>query len=300
MYGTEKIPYPFTDEWRPYELPRIKPRLDPFDCTRLAAMGSCFARNLARWIYHHTPIDRHSPWETLFNPFVLEAEFRRLFAETDWRRWVFHERGKSNNTQLRDPWRTWLVEQTLSELAQANDTVDRQAQAHLANASCMLITLGLAEVWSPREDRSIVVNRVPQASLPGEEDRWVSRLASVDEVIRSLIASIDTLRKHVSSELPVILTVSPVPLRYTASGLSVQEANTISKATLICAAHAICSERERVTYFPSYEIVNSLAFCGFDTWQSDGRHVTVRVVDRVARTFLDLCQIQTLCSGFRA
>ena len=80
----------------------------------------------------------------------------------------------------------------------------------------------------------------------------------------------------------VVLTVSPVPLRRTFSGMPAIAAAGQAKGVLRAAAAAVVG-RENVDYFPAYEYVNSL---GFEARRGDGRHVRLRVVDMVVGAFL--------------
>lgn len=91
------------------------------------------------------------------------------------------------------------------------------------------------------------------------------------------------------------MTVSPVPLKFTFSGLSVREANNISKSVLLLAVRDACKNFNNVFYFPSYEIVQGLTEENFDdVWQPDCRHITAKTIDYIASKFCSFSNFQEL------
>ncbi len=279
----------FTDKWQYGSLPEVGER-QSVDYAHMAAMGSCFARNLNRWLNFHGYTDRHMPWDILYNPFAIQKELERLYdpAIADQAAQnVLHEASSTGDERYRDPWRTWYASSTKQELAQANQDFDTRVLNFLRDSNGFLITLGLVEVWSPNDNPNVVLNHVPVGSIRRGEKNWAPRLASTTEVYQSLEATVDVIRKNVTPDGPITFTLSPVPLKFTASKLSIREANNRSKATLAVALGELALNRSDVEYFPSYEIVQALAEqSDRKVWQADGRHVSAEVVDIVARTFL--------------
>lgn len=284
----KKRPEIFTDGWQYGKLPRLKESEQKVDYPHMAAMGSCFARNLIRWLNFKGYINRQMPWGILYNPFSIQKEIERLYFPVEWESNILHEVSSGEEERFRDPWRTWHVFETREELKTANNQFDEHAKAFLADSNGMLITLGLSEVWSLADNPEIVLNQVPIGSIRLGERRWTSRFASVSETYRSLETIVSLIRQNVTSGGPIIFTLSPIPLKYTASGLSIREANNISKATLLVALRELTANRADVDYFPSYEIVQALSEQPNNTvWQVDGRHVSAQVVETIANKFLD-------------
>lgn len=81
-----------------------------------------------------------------------------------------------------------------------------------------------------------------------------------------------------------VITVSPVPLGTTFTGMDVISANSHSKATLRSAAGEFCAAHASVDYYPSYEMVTSTNPA--IAWQEDRIHVTVPLVDAVIARFV--------------
>ena len=106
-------------------------------------------------------------------------------------------------------------------------------------------------------------------------------LLSPEENIKNIKLALDMLFSK-KPEAKIILTVSPVPLRATFFDRSAAVRNSVSKATLLYAAHVICQQYERTWYFPSYEITQHLAPEPFG-W--DGRHVTEETVNLIMSLF---------------
>ena len=279
----------FTDGWQYTELPRLKESEQEVDYQHMAAMGSCFARNLNRWLNFNGCTDRQMPWDILYNPFSIQKEIERLYSPVEWEANILYEVSSDGEKRLRDPWRTWHVFTSSDKLKAANEQFDQQARSFLSDSNSFLITLGISEVWSPADNPEIVLNQVPIGSIRLGEKRWTSRFTSVSEVYKSLETTVNLIRENVSPDGLIIFTLSPVPLKYTASGLSVREANNICKATLLIAVRELARNRSDVNYFPSYEMVQALSEQPNSTvWQVDGRHVNAQVVDTIANKLIEV------------
>jgi len=276
----------FRERWRRGGLPSIHPA-DRIDCANLVMMGSCFARNLMRWLTYHGQTKEDQPWGVLYNPFSILAEVQRLFEDSNWQEYIVAENDSDGKSILRDPWRTWQVAATRDQLKVSNAEFDRIARGYISRASGVLFSFGLTEVWSPRSNPSVVLNQVPMEAMRAQTDLWYHRFATIDEVRAALSQIVNTVRANVSESCPILFTLSPVPLKYTASRLSIREANNLSKSTILVALHEVCARNHGVTYFPSFEIVQALVERDWAVWQADGRHVTSAVVDLIARVFMD-------------
>ncbi len=279
----------FNSSWHYGEMPEVEIR-NPVDIPNLAAMGSCFARNLNRWLEFHKQTDRIMPWDILFNPMVIRDELARLYSpETAElaRENPLKELTSDGEERFTDPWRTWLTRPTRAELEEANTTFDGSARDFLSTANGLLVTFGLTEVWSREDNPDMALNKVPVGSIRRGEEGWFPRLANVAEVTGAIAATAEIFREHVSETADIIFTLSPVPLKHTATGLDIRVANKRSKATITTAISEVVGQDEGIEYFPSCEIVESLAERdAFPVWQVDGRHVTARTVDIVAQTFM--------------
>lgn len=292
----------FTDKWQFTSLPKVKSN-KKVDCCKLVSLGSCFANNFLAWLYHHKYIEKKQQWGILYNPFSIQAEFNRLFAFVEWKKYIINEFDfKTNQNVLVDPWRSWHVAKDLNGLTKLNYEFDLIARQIVLEASGFLVTFGLSEVWSLATKPEIILNRVPLKTIQQSLNLWENRFASIIEVQSAIMSIVRNIRQYIGNDKLIIFTLSPVPLKYTASNLTIREANNLSKSTILVALHNICSYENNVMYFPSYEMVQALSEADYPVWQDDGRHVTTKVVNLITRKFLEIYDIQqTLiesCSNF--
>ncbi len=114
---------------------------------------------------------------------------------------------------------------------------------HLKKTSHLLLTWGTAWVYVHRETANVVCNC---HKLPAV--RFSRHLLSVSQVTDTYTKLFAALRKAVP-ELRIILTVSPV--RHWKDG---PQLNSVSKSTLVLAAHRLTEMFSYCDYFPSWEI----------------------------------------------
>ncbi|MFJ4920288.1 GSCFA domain-containing protein [Streptomyces sp. NPDC088725] len=153
----------------------------------------------------------------------------------------------------------------------------------VADASCLIFTLGLTEAWLDRADGT--VHPVCPGTVRGtfDAERYVFHNFTFDEVHRDLTAAIATARAA-NPDLRVLLTVSPVPLTATATGGHALAATTYSKSVLRAVAGQLALEHDYIDYFPSYEIITGFPFKGV-FFEPNLRTVTPEGVDFVMRQF---------------
>ena len=162
-------------------------------------------------------------------------------------------------------------------LMQVRGQIDEVYRA-LPRADCVILTLGMTEVWLDNET-GLYLNRIPH---PRELRRGGGRYSFVNltagECFGQLARGIEKLRSGGVSK--VLVTVSPVPLAATFERRDCVISNSLSKATLRVAADMLTREFDFVDYFPSFEIVQS---GGLDSYQPDHIHVRPAVVQRIMR-----------------
>lgn len=280
----------FGERWSRELIPRFDKAKFNFDISRMATFGSCFARNFERWCRYFKLTKNESPWKILFNPFAIKTELLRLHSAVDWETHVIQET-YDGQASLRDPWRTWITEGDMTSLARRNKEFDLIGRGYVESAKCFLITLGLAEVWTPKAHDSTVLNRVPIEAMNEGADLWESRFAKASELKQCLMDIVEIALK-INPNAEIVFTLSPVPLKFSASRLSVREANTVSKSLLRTAIFETVNETNRAKYFPSFELVHALGEKPNTVWQPDGRHVTAHVINRVVNTFCKCCGLE--------
>jgi len=143
------------------------------------------------------------------------------------------------------------------------DTVLELRQRHLSAVRDMLdqvdvlvFTLGLTEGWVSRRDQTVYPTA--PGTLAGVFDRDSIQFVNFNylDVRRDLEAIMERLRA-INGQVRLLLTVSPVPLKATATGNHVLVATTYSKSVLRAVAGDMAESEANVHYFPSFELINA-------------------------------------------
>jgi hypothetical protein len=156
------------------------------------------------------------------------------------------------------------------------------ARAILDQTSCFVITLGLAEVWYDKVTNEVLWTAVPKKHF--DEERHGFRVTTVQENLDNLRNVLDIVRTFRGS-VPVILTISPVPLWATFRNVSCITASCVSKSILRVAVDELMRERADdpdLYYFPSYELITQYFQ---DPWDEDGVHPSEDAVKAVMTAF---------------
>lgn len=151
----------------------------------------------------------------------------------------------------------------------------------------LVLTVGLAEVWYDTTTGGVFWRGVPKSIYNPEIHKC--RISTVEENTENL-ARIVELIHGVRPGLPIVVTLSPVPLRATFEPMSCFAADCISKSTLRVAIDGLMRRQlPNVVYWPSFEIVRwlgghvPLAMFGED---GNPRHVNRRTVKLILDKFI--------------
>ena len=217
----------------------IKPFARRIDySTRLLALGSCFADNMAERMRRAKFRIAANPMGILFNPASIASALVR-----------FDENRAYTDAELVAAGERWFsfdahtsldgssAEQALQRLNEALAAGHRT----LREADRVILTFGSAWIYELADNGRVVANchKMPQTMFR-------RRRLSVEEIV----AMYTPLMEGILRDKQVVLTVSPV--RHTADGL---EGNAVSKASLRLAADSLATRYENVQYFPSFEIM---------------------------------------------
>lgn len=289
--GGQRARYPNRADSRTREgalFPEIKPRFTfPPGC-RVFTIGSCFARNIEKYLTDYDlPTMRFSApkveWPDAgpngllneYNAGAIAQRIERAFtgqpapAESI----VPHPDGGFIDLLL--PGNTAVSRERAFERRIEIDAIYRG----LLEADVVIITLGLIEVWFDT-DTGIYLNRIPPAhSVRDEPGRYKLRVMDVSDVYPLLEAA---TRRLIDAGSKVLMTVSPVPFNTTFSGEDAIVANSLSKAVLRVCAHRLAMN-PAVDYFPSFEIVVS---GGLNSFIDDNIHVQDHLVGQVVQHML--------------
>ena len=151
----------------------------------------------------------------------------------------------------------------------------------------LVLTVGLAEVWYDTQTGGVFWRGVPKSLYDPERHKCrISTVAENADNIRRIVELVHSVRPGV----PIIITLSPVPLRATFEPISCFAADCVSKSTLRVAINEVMeSHLQNVSYWPSFEIVRWLgAHMGSATYGDDGkpRHVNRSAVKMILDSFI--------------
>lgn len=238
---------------------------------RLLTMGSCFAQELRNYL-----ADRGIAGGWLFVPSGLNNTFA-LRAFIDW----CVTGGRSSDAY-------WYDEHHSGGAVRWEP---REEQAYyrrmLEQIDGLVLTIGLAEVWYGTVTGGVFWRGVPKSIYDEEKHRC--RMTGVAENVENL-RTICRLIRSVRPGLPIIVTLSPVPLKSTFTDQSCVTADCLSKSTLrVAIAELMTDPDPHLHYWPSFEIVRWLgAHLDHALFGDDGnpRHVNRRVVAMILNSFM--------------
>ena len=246
---------------------------------RVATAGSCFAQNIGRYIRASTlhlvdmepapttmPVDvatryGYGLFSARYGNVYTTRQLRQLLedAETahvrDCAVWTDGDRifdGLRPNTE---PDGYGCVE----ELAAHRRDHLHRVRALFDETDVFVFTLGLTEAWADRDSGTIFPTApgVVAGRFNPTRHRFVN--LGMADTLEDLDAAIRLMRRYCPG-LKILLTVSPVPLTATASGVHILRATTYSKAVLRAVVEEVAAGDPDIDYFPSYEIITGAPF----------------------------------------
>lgn len=259
--------------------------------SKIALFGSCFSEHIADKFKYYKFQKLANPFGIFFHPLAIENLITNAINEKQYR--------EENLFFHNEQWHCFEAHSKLSNISKHHLLEELNSQvkatyAFLQEASHIVITLGTAWAYRQISTGDFVANchKVPQ-------QQFLKELLSVDTIVESLEAII-TLIRSVNPKVTFLFTVSPV--RHLKDGFL---ENTLSKSHLISAIHQVVDIRNRLHYFPSYEIVmdelrdyryygddmlhpNALAInyiweCFREVWISEVAQQTMQEVDQVQK-----------------
>jgi GSCFA family len=262
--------------------------------SKVLALGSCFALRVKEWLlangYAVLNEGDLGPYEIrgrrefdpriYYNTHCIRYEFERVtgqFVQAEDDIW---EPFQNTLRVYQDPYRRMLAGETRELLWERIRQVDEHMRRHILAADCVIITLGLTEVFFQQHNGRAICAAPGYGGGGGigcefRATEYPENFANIERVIEIL--------REVNSKAQVILTVSPVPLAATWSGVDHAIANTESKSTLRAVAGAIVRRFDNVHYFHSYELV--MHADRNTVFKEDGRHVLPEYVAGIMRDF---------------
>lgn len=281
-------------KWRLRDSPLAQPVnpirfLEKHSC--VYSIGSCFALNINRWLRYQGFAVPEISWGIHYNSRTILHEFNRAAGypvpDVDWR-----VRSKDGTIVFGDALRHCVDTDNIEELGRMKEAIASQSRAAFERADAFFITLGLSDVWETTIDAApITLNRAPYLGVEILSDKAVgainNRFLTVDECIDDIRQMISLIRAARGATIPIVFTVSPVPLKHASGKYHPHIANSRSKSTLLSAIYSQLDEAggdSFVSYFPSYEFfaTNPLQMT---LWQADDRHPSLDAINLVAEAF---------------
>jgi hypothetical protein len=252
----------------------------------VVTLGSCFAGELRHFL-NQVGLSSDSFW--------VPSGLNNTFALLDFISWCItgQQTGKGFRYE-RNPEgdiKDWLPTQER-----------KQYLENLGSAGAFVFTLGLAEVWEDTQTNKVFWRGVPNSIF--ENDRHRFRVSTVEEN-RQNLGQIISLLRSINPIAPIVLTLSPVPLKATFQDFSCMAADCISKSILRVAISETMNEiREQVFYWPSFEIVKwggcHFPYPVYGTDDGVVRHVSRFLVMNILLEFIRYFYGESTCSSVRA
>ena len=234
---------------------------------KIICLGSCFASNIATKLKESKFNAVDNPVGILFNPASIANSVRLMTSQSTITEEDIFER---NGRYVSFKFHSTLSGTTPAEALDVMQRAVRDGGQHLTKAKLIIITLGSAYVWRDRGGE--VVANCHQVGAKN----FTSELLSLEQIVDSLEEIIAL------TSTKILFTVSPV--RHLNDGL---EGNALSKALLRVAISKIVDKYpERVSYFPSYEIVMD-DLRDYRFYDTDMLHPSSQAVDYIADKFFE-------------
>jgi hypothetical protein len=203
--------------------------------------GSCFSEEIGLYLERGKFDILINPFGVLYNPASVSDSLSRIIAGTRFTREDISEFGGRFLSLSHDT--SFSSESAEDVLKSVNSNLEI-AEEKLRNAHFLFVTFGTARIYRLKSSGRIVSNC---HKIPAKE--FKREILSVDEITDIWKSLIQKLREF-NSKLNIIFTVSPV--RHWKDGA---HGNQLSKSTLLLAIDRLISDDNKLTYFPSYEIM---------------------------------------------
>lgn len=272
---------------------------------RVATAGSCFAQHIARHLqssgFNYYVAERAHPLLTpdlakRYNYGVFSARYGNIYSSRQLlqlfqraeNEFVPQDRfwRSSDGFGFVDPYRPVIQPvpfPTIKALEEDRAQHLQSISAMMRSLDVFVFTLGLTECWVNKADGAAYPLCPGTSGGSFDPEQHIFLNLKVGEVRDDLIAAFNILHS-VNPAARVILTVSPVPLKATATHDHVLSATTYSKSVLRSAAGEISQLDDRIIYFPSYEIITG-SYARGRYFADNLRDIEPAGVDHVMRVF---------------
>ncbi len=262
---------------------------------RFFCLGSCFARNLEEHLIFNglNVLSRRicipkTEWPARPNGITNKFTTASIVNEIDW---LVHPARFGEDFFIPSS-SGWIDLQlspgarpvTLARAIERRCYLTEEYFARIRQADVIVITLGLDEVWLDQRSGLRLNAPPPLKTVRQNPGQYVVEITNYEQNLDALESMHRTLGIF-RPGLSYVITVSPMPMELSFSGLDPAVASTRAKSMLRTVAQHFADAHDDVDYFPSYEMVNfsprSIAYA------PDCRHVTDRAVSSVIGHFIE-------------
>ena len=293
-----------------------KPRWRISRGARIATAGSCFAQNISRFLKANTnhfidmepaPPGLSPDLHSRFGYNLYSARYGNIYTS---RHLLQIAKQALLGTYLDESLLSWVQEPFNGQFFRDLKYVDalrpgisgryskpaelledrlrhlEAVRSCLINSDVFIFTLGLIELWEDSES-GLAYQTAPHAlASPSANKEITLKILNFNDVIEDLESFLDLVNAHRTTDMKLILTVSPVPLTATATEMHVLQANTYSKSLLRTAAQQMALNHPNVDYFPSFEIVFNPKFI-HESFLANLRSINPSRVNQIMNVFAD-------------
>ena len=257
------------------------PKFDILSSDKVATYGSCFAQHIGNalknrgfnwFISENAPQSSSKALSDKFNYGVFTSRTGNIYTTSllkQWTEWALDKRPVSNEVwekegRYYDPFRPRIEQNgfdSADEMKMSKAQTIKAFKDSIVQSDYFVFTLGLTESWVNKQ-KGYEYPMCP-GTVAGEFDDSKYQFINLKfETIKTSLTDTIALMRELNPKLKFILTVSPVPLTATMSGLHVAVATMASKSVLRAVADELAASSSYIDYFPSYEIINSPVFKG--------------------------------------
>jgi len=238
--------------------------------TKFFTMGSCFARNISKTLVEQGFTSNHVE----ITEFVNTTFANRAFV--DWL--TDHSDNRSANERFKEllpP--QWSAENTIK---------------NIGDSDVFIMTLGVAPAFFDKDTGEFILPRPSSLNSKMLAEKYDYRTTTVQENVDNVLYLINFIRS-LSSNIKIIITVSPIPMMASFEFESCVQADCLSKSTMRLVAHEVVnnSNISNILYWPSFEIfrwAGSQASNYFSIDDGASNHVSEDKVRGTIEAFIDI------------
>ena len=269
-----------------------EPKFEISQSDRVFCIGSCFARNVEEHMIYRDfdvlskkIVSPKSEFGNRPTGIVNKYTTHSILNEIAWL-------GQAPNwqdilVQSAEGWMDFQLHTdapvSISRALERRKYINEEYFTRIADASLLIITLGLIETWYDSHSGAHLNVSPSFALIKGYPGRFQMKRTTVAENYDNLVE----IRRHVKNVSPkckMIITVSPVAMAATFSGEDVVQANTYSKSVLRVAAQQLVDAYDDIDYFPSYEL--AMMSPRAKAFHKDCLHVSEFAIRRIIDAFI--------------